>query len=325
MSEDSITSFLHSRGAITVATFLLICLTLVAYTNDSVMPLEGNRALAFTSTNLWLPQGVISLSLNLIVIVSTAIAMQTLNKELNLMRSMTTLWPAMFLVAQCAIPSIDCLLNGGTLLAALFLISTALLFSCYDRPERRRPVFMIFTILSLASLFQYGYMFFIPIFIIGLVQMKIFSLKTLVAALLGIITPQWILFGSGLLSVEDVAWPEFVSSLSVLDVEGIVLLLLPIAATALIGIGFFVGNFMKLLSYNARTRAFNGFLAIMLPVTIFLSIFDYHNISLYWPLLNMLAAYQTAHFFTSRRFTRSYIPILIIVAMNLTFYSLATF
>lgn len=325
MSEDSITSFLHSRGATTVAAILLAALSLLAFGSDAIVSVEGHRGLILPSPNLWLPRGYMSLGVNLVLLIGAAAGMQALNKEYNIMRSLTSLWATLFLVNQCAVPSIDAQLTGGALLTVIFVMCAALLFGCYDRPARRRPVFLIFVILSGASLFQYGYMFFIPVFIAGMVQMKVFSFKSLVAAFLGMVTPQWILFGTGLLSIDDVAWPRFVSSLSVLSGREVIILMSAIGATAFIGIGFFIGNFMKLLSYNARNRAFNGFLALMLMATVLLLVIDYHNVALYWPLLNMLAAYQTAHFFTSRRFTRSYIPLLMIVVLDLTFYALAIY
>lgn len=325
MTEDSVTSFLHSRGATTVAALLLALLSVIAFSSGQVVPVGGNRGLALTSTNLWLPHGYLSLFINLALLLGAAAGMLALNKEYNIMRSITSLWASLFLITQCAVPSIDAQLTGGALLTVIFLADTALLFGCYDRPSRRRPIFLLFAILSGVSLFQYGYMFFIPVFIAGLAQMKILSLKSIVAALLGVITPQWILFGTGILSIDDVAWPRFVSSLSVISGREVILLMSAVGATALIGLGFFIGNFMKLLSYNARNRAFNGFLALMLLATVLLLVIDYHNIALYWPLLNLLAAYQTSHFFTSRRYTRSYIPILLIVALNLVFYSIAVF
>lgn len=323
MGGAGITSFLHSRGATLTAAVILTVLTAIAVTDGDVIPIEGNRGLLYPSTNTWLSQGWASAIASLCVTMVVAAAASALNKRYNIMRSLTSLWATMYIVMVCGFPSICGQFSGATLLPAIFVIASALLYRTYDNPGRRRSLFLIFFILSGASLFQYGYMFYIPVFAIGMIQMKVMNLKSLLAAAMGVITPPWVLFGSGLADIDSVQWPEFVNSLTVIESRDKILLLAGLGFTALLGVGFFMGNVMKLLSYNARNRAFNGFPAIGLIFTIIFIVVDYHNLALYSSLLCLLTAYQAAHFFSSRRQPQSYIVILTLMASYYLLYIFA--
>lgn len=312
-----LTQILHSRVAALGAAALLAIIVAVSFFSGDIVPIMGNRGLAFPSTNLWIAFGGLSTCVNIVLLYGIAAGLSALNKAFNIMRSLTSLWAAMFLMFQCGTPMVSGQFSGSSVLAVIFLIVTAELFSCYGNPRRRRPVFLIFFILSGSSFFQYGYMFYIPVVALGMVQMRIMNARTAVAALLGVITPPWILFGTGILTFDDVSWPHFVSSLSAIDRPEVLSQLVATGATALLGIGFFVGNVFKLLSYNARNRAFNGFFAVMMLATIVLLAIDYNNLALYATLLSLLSAYQVAHFFSSRRHPKSYISILVVAAIPL--------
>lgn len=322
MKESQITQHLHSDGATIAAALLLVATTIVAMAAGVVLPIEGDRGLALPSTNLWLPHGWLSLWINLGLIGLIAICASALNKSFNIMRSLTSLWATMFIALMIPFPIIDGQLSGATLLPLIWLTDTALLYKTYDTPSRRRSIFLIFFLLSAASLIQYGYMFYIPVFAIGMVQMRVLNARSAIAALLGIVTTPWVMFGTGLLSIDDVSWPEFVSSFYATDTREMVVAIVVVGFSALLGAGFFLGNMVKLLSYNARNRAFNGFITISLLSTVVLLMIDYNNLALYSMLLNLLAAYQVAHFFSMRRATRSYIPILLIIALALGLYIL---
>ena len=78
----------------------------------------------------------------------------------------------------------------------LFLLAVAQLISCCQETGQERAVFVAFAILSFSSLFLLQFVYLLPLFIAYLWVGNIFSVKRLFAALLGTVTPYWLLLGS---------------------------------------------------------------------------------------------------------------------------------
>lgn len=322
MTQRGLTAFLHTRNCTVLAAVVVTAMTYIAYRSGAVVPIAGSRGLALPSANEWLAEGEVSLWLNLAVNAAIAGMATSLNKAFNIMRSLTGLWGTLFIVFQGALPLVTGQFYGGTLMCVAMLLVMAVMYSCYGDTGRRKRVFLVFLLMSAGTLIQYAYMFYLPVMFAGLAQMRIMDGRSVTAALLGLATLPWILFGCGVLSLGDVRWPEFVGTFSMLDVSDMVMVFVTVGLTALLGIIFLCGNVIKLLSYNARNRANNGFLALLMITTVVLILVDYGNLSIYLPLLSLTSAYQAAHFFSSRRHKSSYIPILLIIALYITLYVL---
>lgn len=312
-SQQRFTEFLHTRGASLCAAVALLVLTLVSYSRGEI-DMPGNAAgLVFDSADGWLPDNLFSLILNVGLLCMLSEALVAVNKGFNIMRSMTSMWSMMFLVFECMWPGVSARFSGATLMPVIYIVAMVLLYSCFERPDRRRRVFLIFFMLAVSSLFNYCYMFMIPVFALGLLQMRVLSLRSAIAAMLGVVTPLWILLGSGLVTIDDLHWPGFATPLSHIERTDVMLLVLSVGYVGLTGVGFLIGNAFKMLSYNAKNRAYNGFLALSLVAVIMLCAIDYANMTGYVTLLAVTASYQVAHYFTLRRSTRSYIPVMLII------------
>lgn len=140
--------------------------------------------------------------------------------------------------------------------------------------------------------------------------MRIFNLRTSLAALFGMLTPPWILYGFGILNYENASLPALSNIFEHISIEEALQMLLTIGLTIFLCIGSWFVNIVKIISYNARTRAFNGFIALLAFTTILLIIIDFSNYIVYIPLLNSCAALQLAHLFTIYEARRSYLGIL---------------
>lgn len=76
-----------------------------------------------------------------------------------------------------------------------FVISVAQLFSCSRESEPHRGVCVAFAILSFSSLFLLQFAYLIPLFFFYLWLSNILVWRTFFAALIGFVTPLWLLFG----------------------------------------------------------------------------------------------------------------------------------
>jgi len=285
-----------------------------AWQRGAVTVITGDAGLGLLSANLWIHDRLFSALLNLGLTAVIALLVVYVNRAFNVLRSLTWLVATMFIAMQASVPMALGQFYGGTMLALIVAVVCALMFSIYDDPLPQRRVFLVFLLFSLAAFTQVGYLFYFPVLLAGMMQMRVFSLKTFLAALLGVMTPPWILFGFGIVDPLSLHFPSFSFDLPTIPaLRELAPTLAAVVFTMVVGIIFLVANLLKILSYNARTRAYNGFLTMMLIFTIVAMFLHFSNFAFYLPLLNSLVAYQVGHFFTYRRHNRSYIAIMLLL------------
>jgi hypothetical protein len=299
---------------------IAIVATIVSYYTGNVVDIPGDTGTWLPSADDWLPAGGTSLVINLVLNVLIAAMLILLNKRFNILRSSSDLFAGLFLILQMSLPSFMGQFYGGTLLCFAVLFVTYKLYMAFNRPYPLQPIFLIFFLLTVGAMSQYAYLFYIPVFMIGCAQMRIFSFKTLLAIGIGIIAPVWILWGFDLISLRDIKLPHFVNVFSAIDSKEMLQLLVTVGVTVMATFVFGILNLVRVFNYNSKTRAYNGFISIMSFVTIILVLADYTNCATYIPLLNCCAAFQMGHYFAINNYQRSYIAILGIIAVYIALY-----
>ena len=299
---------------------IAIVATIVSYYTGNVVDIPGDTGTWLPSADDWLPAGGTSLVINLVLNVLIAAMLILLNKRFNILRSPSDLFAGLFLILQMSLPSFMGQFYGGTLLCFAVLFVTYKLYMAFNRPYPLQPIFLIFFLLTVGAMSQYAYLFYIPVFMIGCAQMRIFSFKTLLAIGIGIIAPVWILWGFDLISLRDIKLPHFVNVFSAIDSKEMLQLLVTVGVTVMATFVFGILNLVRVFNYNSKTRAYNGFISIMSFVTIILVLADYTNSATYIPLLNCCAAFQMGHYFAINNYQRSYIAILGIIAVYIALY-----
>lgn len=320
MLERDISEFLHKRICAILMMGVAVLLGVIAFLDGEISPLGGPIGIGITPPREWPGSPLSSLLTSLACTASMGVLMLYINREYNIFRSLTSLVAGLFFIMQTALPPVMCSFYSGDMMGVMILIGIVLLFSGWSDPESQRRVFLLFFLISLAGFTDLSYLLYIPVFLIGLFQMRIFTLRNLLAALLGLITPPWILFGFGALNLDNLHMPRIIVEWSLFHSPEVIHALTVTGFTITLAIGFSIVNLLKILSYNSRVRAYNGFLTLMLAFTGIFSIINFNNFAFYIPMLNCLTAYQIAHFFTYRRTRRSYIPILLIIAVYICFY-----
>ena len=320
MTEHDILRFLHSRFGTMLMMVIAIVAIIVSYYTGNVVDIPGDTGTWLPSADDWLPAGGTSLVINLVLNVLIAAMLILLNKRFNILRSPSDLFAGLFLILQMSLPSFMGQFYGGTLLCFAVLFLTYKLYMAFNRPYPLQPIFLIFFLLTVGAMSQYAYLFYIPVFMIGCAQMRIFSFKTLLAVGIGIIAPVWILWGFDLISLRDIKLPHFVNVFSAIDSKEMLQLLVTVGVTVMATFVFGILNLVRVFNYNSKTRAYNGFISIMSFVTIILVLTDYTNSATYIPLLNCCAAFQMGHYFAINNYQRSYIAILGIIAVYIALY-----
>lgn len=315
MKAAIVIRLIHSRGfGFAVASLAVLC-AFFYHLSGYCTPLTAQKGLALPSADLWLPTVDLDFAAGLAGSGVTVLILLLLNKIFNVFRSMSYLGVALFAAMQLATPDLFTQFYTGTVLAIVVPLCLMALFSCFRQPLAMRHVFVIFLLLSFFTATQYCFAFYIPVFLIGLGQMQIFSLRSVLAALMGTVTPWWLLLGFGIISPADITFPRVESVFTLIGQDDTMLLVLTLGVTVFAMLLCFVLNILKTIAYNARARAINGSFTLLALVTVVTAAVDYRNIISYIPLLNFSAAMEITHYFATHRGEKTFIPVIVLLAV----------
>ncbi len=294
--------------------------TVAAWFMGDVVHVGGDSGFGFPSANEWISDSALSLGVSLGLNIVISFLLLYLNRRFNIIRSVSMLFAGMFLVMQAGQPSLMGQLYDGSVMCFFILLAIIPFFSTFQRPDRTRRIFLSFLLISLGSLTGYAYTVYLIVFFIGCFQMQCFSLRGLLAALTGILTPYWILCGFGVVSLSSFRMPEFINIFDALEGRDLAQIVVYTIVNLILGVGFGIFDIIKIYGYNGRARAYNGFWIILTIITTLFVIIDYTNLIIYLPILNCCTAIQIGHFFTINNTRRTYIPICCIYVVYIILY-----
>lgn len=314
-----VTRFLHSRWMLLTMAVVTVACGAIWMATGNEAGFSGDRGLLFPSANLWFGDALMSGIVNIALTLTLALMMITLNRTYTLQRTATLLDGTMFLAMSVATPRVLCAVNTGTVLALTIITCLYILYGNYGDLTRRVGIYIVFLMLSALTMTQYCFALYIPVFILGIVQMRIFNFKALAAILLGLATPWWLVLASGIAQPSDVHLPSFADIFSTFSIGDSLGYLLTVGVTVLTFITAWILNVPRLIAYNAHKRAYNGMLTVMSFMTVLAVCLDYINAMVYITVLYMSAAFQVSNIFEARR-KGGYLTILMIIVLYLAIY-----
>ncbi|MCM1020624.1 MAG: hypothetical protein NC343_00645 [Muribaculum sp.] len=321
MNDGEITRFLHSRYGYLLMALIAVAATFHAFSLGSFLNSTSTQGiLGITPANDWLAPGTARPLCGTLLTLVISAMLVIVNSRYNIIRGLSMLYAGIFLIFSAAVPSLSCNINSGSFMALAWVLTLIPLFSAYQRQLATRRIFLTICTATAATLIFMPPLaiIYIPIYIAGCVQMRCLNLKTALAAIIGIVTPIWIIWGFGLTDVQTSSF-ALNNLFSPLKFATPALNATVLTTIALGGI-FALFNLIKIYNYNGRARAYNGFITITAVATILLLLIDSANTLAYLPLLNVCAAIQAGHFFSINNRRRSYVPILIIIAIYIALY-----
>ncbi len=307
MTARAITDFLHSRpGGRLLSLAGLLLIAWGYYLGACRPPLEVEPAVGGWA-------GVACAMAAVVIVIGM---LRLINKQFNIMRRESSLGATVIVALAASVPWVATTIWQGWMLPGVLIAASYLLFSTYGALYPTRTVYLIFTLTTASAFIVPQALYFLPVLLIGCIQMRVLSLRTVVAALLGIVTPAWIAVGFGLCKPDGLPLPtpEFSGEIYS-SVWNDLRLPVSVGTIALAGLTAMGANLYKLLSYNAVTRATNGFLTLLFLATLLLIGIDIDNMTIYLPLLITLAGYQVTLFFVTRHTDRSWIGIAAVIAI----------
>ena len=181
---------------------------------------------------------------------------------------------------------------------ASLLVCTAIfiLYSSYMMGAAPEKGFLIAFIFATASIFYARILYLLPVFAIGMQQMRASSWRTYAAMIIGLITPYWIILGMGWIDAEQI---DFTALKIPLQLPTLSSGLIPAVLTIVLGMFSGIFNLLNISRENIQTRAFNGFITILSIYTALLMCIDHTHIETYLPVLNIAVAIQCTYNFTT--------------------------
>lgn len=311
MREESVNEFINSR-------YCLLTMAVVAIGMSYFFNLAGIGAPTVSKGLLPVRLAVGTYWIfNVLMVFAVALVMRVLDKNFVFVREYTVIYAAYFVLAAMSGPDYSVGWPVAAVANAVLLLCVLILFGGYQQRERRQFLFLVAFILSLCSMFDYVFILYVPAFVVGFMQMKLFSFKGFVAILLGMAVPYWIVLGIGAFSLADLEFPVLKISKELYFQELRPHDLYRLALVLVVGTVLGVANMFKLISYRLQLRSYNGFFTVIAVYTLLLLLVDIRNFGTYLMTLNVCASYQVAHFFTIYKMQRGYVLFFILIIANI--------
>ncbi len=260
------------------------------------------------------------LGVNMALVFVVMLAMAVLNRTYILLHTTSILYAGLFMVMEAGSSLITASDMSGTVLCLTVMVGLYIMYSCYQMPGYTRSIFLVFLLLSAGCIWQWAFVVYIPVMILGCGQMRCLSMRSFLAAVIGVVTPVWILWGFGVISLQDFTLPQVRTVFAYLHSYDSCRPVAIMAVTVIAGFMATVSNLVKIYGSNARTRAFNGILTTITLVTQLMCVVDFGRLEAYMPLLNCCTAWQLAQYFRINGDKRAYFSIVLLLVIYACLY-----
>ena len=313
IKEREINKFLNGRQFFILAAVLFVFATILS-TACGVSAVQGSTSgVLFSSISVLSLPALLSTLLSVVSIVGVCALLSLVNKIYSYTRDVTYIFASSFLLLNIAYPEIATRFCDVTMQTVIVVWLTYLLFSTYQSGYPQRRVFIISVILSCCCMFQYTFVYLMPVFFIGFLQMRAMNIRSVLAMLFGLITPFWIVLGLGIVSFDELQAPQLVNVWEHLGVEHYRNTIIQLSVTAFVTLVLLFTNVIQIINYKMQVRAYNGFFLVLTILTMIIMVIDFNNVMVYLPVLNLCLSIQIAHTFTIHKYLRKYIPYLLFV------------
>ncbi len=289
---------IDGRGFVVISSLIALIFAIITLKSGVAPEVTADSGLYISSSNLWFTPSA-SFGINIAVIAVTALSMILCNNRFQFIRNFSTLLASGYMILECCNPSTSTTLINGNIIALVTILSISLLYLSYHYPN---PLiqFTIFLLISICSIFEYGAITLMPIFILGVMQMQSISIKGILAIMIGIITPYWILFGMGIAVPSESFSFDMVSIFSA-KINSANPLFITNTAILLVTFILLIKNMATIYNYPRQERAYNGVITLLTIWVITMIIIDYNNKLTYIPTLYLCCSIQLAHSYTSSK------------------------
>lgn len=270
--------------------------------------LQGGLGICLPSTNLWEIPPLWSWIINTALTATIAVGAALLNRHYNFIRSTQPVLPALFVVLAASNPWATSYLSSSTIVCAVNLLAISIMFSCFRLCNATQQLFVVATLISVGSMFQYAFIPYILAYVASAIQMKAFRIKEFLAMGMGLIAPYWVGIGLGLVRLDSFSMPEITNLFNgFAHASDIFTLLLSAVVAIFLGLILGLNNSIKLYAGNSRVNSMNLTISLVGVVSIICIIIDFSNMMAYLTTLYLTVAVQVANLGALWHFKREWL------------------
>lgn len=280
---------------------------------------ENIAGLFCNPVNRWVRSPVASFLLYQGLLVTEAFLLVRLCDIYSLLYSRTPLIFLMYILLGNFNPRFAGQFDAAILIALLFMIALFGLFGSYQQEKSQSNAFLTGLLLAAGTLCWPLFLYFLPVFWWGYYLMRSLNLRTVLASLLGVVTPLWLIYTFRLvwnfpLCTEQ--WLQTLSSLPLvhhrIGVEPDFLYTLPTVFFGLVTVAL---NLFNDYQDKIRTLASSRFFYLVTFAAVFM-IFTGTAIEESVALLNICITYQGARYFVH---ARNRVPVYFLCFMGIVY------
>ncbi len=318
-----IVDYFNNRGFFGLSLLLLVVFSVIASGNFEV-PQRGYGT--FQNLGTWISSNDTSCFVAVVCNVVIGVLLVTLNIMFRYIKTYNCfVFAAIFVLLQGINPFLSTRFFAGTALCMVVVLSLFFMFEQYGkRNGATQGIFLVMALLSFFTIYHYVFFLLIPLFVLGFAYMRVLDVRGVFATIFGIVTPYWIMLGTGLEPLSGFQAPHISqvwTSAPTFVGKGwaITMAITTVALTVLLT----VSNLKTMLNYSVHVRAYNNFFVALSVFVVLMMAVDYNDFLIYMPLLNMCFAIQYGHWYViSPHETRQPVTVWLMVGL-LTAYIIA--
>ena len=315
-----IVDYFNNRGFFGLSILLLIIFSVIA-SGNFVVPQRGYGT--FHNLASWISSSDTSCFVAVLCNVVIGVLLVTLNIMFRYIKTYNCfVFAAVFVLLQGANPFLSTRFFAGT---AMCLVVVMALFFMFDQYGKRggatQGIFLVMALLSFFTIYHYVFFLLIPLFALGFAYMRVLDVRGVFAIVFGIVTPYWIMLGTGLEPLSAFQAPHISQVWATAPAYGakgwaITMAITTVALTVLLT----VTNLKTMLNYSVHVRAYNNFFVALSIFVVLMMAIDYNDFLIYMPLLNMCFAIQYGHWYViTPHETRQPVTVWLLVALFTAF------
>ena len=312
------------KGGVTIVMAIAVAMSAISFFVASPQPIAGNLGICIPSPNLWLNPSAGSWALNLLLLLGCSGGLYFFNRHFSVVPGSSTILHGIFLLMAVSIPWSGTLLSSSSILALAMIAALAILCSAFGQRNAAQELFLVATILSLGSMFQYAFIFMTMPMVIAAILFKCLHIREIFAMTLGLLAPYWIALGFGLVTPDSFNWPTITNLFAGnTSHEALLAGLLNLGITAVITLVLALYNSVKLYAGNTRRRMFNMAINVLGLAAAACMVFDFNNLYTYIATFYIAAAFQIADLFALWNIRRPAIWSSLICLLYISFFTLS--
>lgn len=302
---------------------LLLLASGIAFETGILGEVDSGNGVFYALSGNFIANQELSFALNMVSIMAIVSLTVMLNKAFSFVRAVTFSYASMFLLLEMANPLVCARFYTGTAMCLVMVVGMFVLFASYQQKGlSQRRIFLVFALLSFCCMFQYAFLVLLLAFMVGFFQMRAVDIRGILAMLIGIVTPFWIMIGLGITNPLTAQPPLIETIWSSLQLSQVKLVIATTIVVAVLTILLMIVNVFTFMNYRLQKRVYNTFIIVLALLSMGMMCIDYRNMMIYVPILNWCLAVQVAHAFTiNSSLLRRYIPLVLLMMATMATYA----